>query len=104
MITLINLVLGVATVSLSVAVGFIFFQKSKNLKNTNKALTLALSWQLMGEATIGFGTLIFAMAAHTGYLDSWSTSLQSVIRLIMFLATSATTWHLYMTIKKIREA
>ena len=104
--TAINFFLGIITVFLSVVVAILFARRAVRFRpnSRNKEFSWALSLQLVGESVIGFGTLVFATAAHFGWLDDWSTSLQSLIRFVMFLATSITTVHLYKTIKRIQDA
>lgn len=97
-VTLTIFVLGIITVVLSIVVAAAFYVTSGH---RSRKLTLALTWQLIGEAVIGLGTLIFATAAHFGWLDHWSEATQSSIRLVMFLATSLTTVHLFRTVHKI---
>lgn len=97
-VTLTIFILGIVTVVLSVVVAVVFYlTKSPH----SRRLTLALAWQLVGEAVIGLGTLIFATAAHFGWLSQWSEELQSSIRLMMFLATSLTTMHLFREVRRI---
>jgi hypothetical protein len=92
--------LGLLTVVLSIVVASKFKAYSKDLAGQSNRLSTAISWQLAGEAVIGFGTLIFAAAAHFGWLDHWSIQVQSCLRLVMFLATSLTTVHLWQTLSK----
>jgi hypothetical protein len=87
--------MGLVTVILSLVVAHQFKGSSKGLEGRSKRLSTAIAWQLLGEATIGFGTLIFATAAHFGWLSGWSVELQSSLRFVMFLATSVTTIHLW---------
>lgn len=101
MVTALIFTLGVMTVYLSVAVSIKFRQYRSQLEGNARNLSGAISWQLIGEAVIGFGTLVFSAAAHFGVLDSWSLWLQSAIRFSMFLATSMTTVHLMATLKSI---
>jgi len=94
--------MGVATVALSIVASLKFNKYRKNaITSASSGLSRAISWQLAGEAVIGLGTLVFAYAAHIGVLDTWSDALQSSVRFIMFGATSATTWHLYTTLKRL---
>jgi hypothetical protein len=100
MITSIIFALGLITVVLSVMVAGKFRKYSKDLDGHSNKLSSAISWQLVGEAVIGFGTLIFATAAHFEWLNDWSIETQSSLRFVMFLATSATTIHLWRTLSK----
>jgi hypothetical protein len=81
------------------------FNRYKKAVQDNGAFRLsnAISLQLIGEAVIGFGTLIFATAAYLGILNSWSIWVQSSLRLVMFFATSVTTWHLYKTLQRLDD-
>jgi hypothetical protein len=101
-VTFLIFAMGIATVVLSGAVSIRFAQYHKELLDKDQGLARAISFQLVGEAIIGFGTLVFATAAHFGWLDGWSVELQSYIRLVMFFATSWTTYHLYRTLQSIR--
>ncbi len=96
-------VLGSATVVLSLMVAFAFARESSKInKPDTKNITAALAWQLVGEAAIGAGTLAFAYAAHTGALEEWTILRQSALRLGMFVATSVTTAHLFLTVKSLQ--
>lgn len=104
MITWVNVVLGVITVTLSSVIAREFFVRAKRSgQNRDKRFSGALAWQLVGEAVMGVGTLAFALAAHTGMLDHWSDMVQGAIRFGMFFATSATTIHLSRTIIRIQD-
>lgn len=95
--------MGIATVFLSCLVAWRFNQQRQSLRGDAKSLSGALMWQLIGEAIIGLGTLIFAFAAHRGWLSGWPAEVQSAIRFMMFAATSTTTIHLYITMRRIRS-
>jgi len=101
-LTLIIVVMGIMTIALSLFVGWKFLLQHLKMSGGNAScLTSALSWQLFGEGIIGVGTLAFAIAAHTGHLPNWEIWIQSSLRFIMFAATSLTTLHLYITIRRI---
>lgn len=95
--------LGSTTVILSLLVAYYFFKYKRKLTGKAQKLSSSIGFQLIGEAVIGLGTLTFAVGAHFGFLDYWSTSAQSAIRFTMFFATSATTLHLLRTLKKIED-
>jgi hypothetical protein len=101
MLTEAILLMGIATVVLSLIIAFEFKEQSHSLKGHPKRLSASIAWQLIGEAAIGFGTLVFAFAAHHGALRGWSLELQSAIRCVMFAATSGTTLHLFITIRSL---
>jgi len=101
MITATIMSLGVATVILSVYAAFVF--GGIKAKHDAEHVSKAICYQLFGEAVIGVGTLIFAIAAHFGWLDEWSQALQSSIRFCMFFATSATTYHLVKVVNKLKQ-
>jgi len=101
-LTFLIFAMGIATVVLSVVVSIKFEKYHKRLGKQDQGLSRAISLQLVGEAVIGLGTLVFATAAHFGWLPNWSVQLQSYIRFVMFFATSWTTYHLYLTLKRIR--
>mgnify|MGYP003644160324 CR=1 FL=1 len=101
MLTLLITILGLVTVFLSVKVALKFRNYTSNLIGDSKGLTKALSLQLWGEAIIGLGTLVFAILAHLNMLSGISDDTQSLIRLLMFFATSTTTLHLSRIVSKI---
>jgi hypothetical protein len=105
MLTPFIVILGVATVVLSLVVAFRFSCSRSRSQSSGDSedLTMALSWQLVGEAVIGFGTLIFAIFAHFNLLGGISDEIQSLIRLLMFAATSLTTIHLWRTVKRLQR-
>ena len=95
-LTLTIIMMGVATVVLSFHVAYKFWQRSRTMDGGDrKRLTISLTFQLLGESLLGLGTLSFAVAAHLDMLPHFSSSTASVIRFLMFLASSATTVHLY---------
>jgi hypothetical protein len=101
-ITLSIFLLGILTVFLSIVVAVRFNHYRRAVRGHHAGrLSGAISWQLIGEAVIGLGTLIFSAAAHYKVLPSWPIEVQSFLRFIMFLATSVTTWHLYKTLLRI---
>jgi len=102
-ITLIIVLMGLLTVVLSILVAADFHRQTKGLYGSTKLLSRALSLQLVGEAIIGGGTLFFALAAHFGYLPHLDGSIQAAIRMFMFLATSITTLHLWLLMRKIHR-
>ena len=91
-------IMGLATVILSIWAAVVFFRASSISRNQRK-LSTALAWQLIGEAIIGGGTLLFAVAAYYGFLQNLGGDIQSTIRLSMFAATSGTTLHLIRTLR-----
>jgi len=96
-------ILGTATVVLSVWVACKFRQHARNLNNTSHKLTRALMWQLIGEALLGLGTLAFAVMAYLEMLPDIPVQVQSAMRLLMFAASSITTVHLYLTTSKMNK-
>lgn len=100
-ITMTIALLGVITVVLSFEAAWIFF-RVKTIRHAQK-VSNAIGWQLIGEAVIGAGTLLFSMGAHFGWLTDWSMMTQSLIRFTMFAATSATTFHLVRVVKELRD-
>jgi hypothetical protein len=97
------LILGLLTVGLSLTVAMKFYSYTKKLDGKSEKLSFSIFYQLIGEATIGFGTLLFAAAAHFDWLQEIGGPIQSTMRFIMFLAASATTWHLLRTLKKMEK-
>ena len=104
LLTLITFILGLVTCLLSIRVAVSFWQKERGLHSQAKKLTGALKWQLIGEAVIGAGTLIFAWAAYTGELSHWSVAQMSALRVVMFVATSGTTLHLFSVVQRLHDA
>jgi hypothetical protein len=94
------MLLGGLTVVLSIAVANVF-RNFANRDGQSFKLAHAIKWQLAGEAVIGLGTLAFAILAHFQLLPGVSILDQSMIRLVMFLATSVTTFHLWWIIRFI---
>lgn len=99
MTTLFITILGAATVLVSIIVAFKFGKSQFN--GRAYSLSRAIKWQLLGEAVIGLGTLAFALAAHYGMLGNFSDQQQSLLRFIMFTATSITTIHLWCVVVKL---
>ena len=102
-LTYMIVLMGAATVTLSIYVALRFFVKHVNMRGDGRKLTGALVFMLTGEAVLGFGTLTFAIAAHTGHLPHIPIEAQSAARLLMFGATSLSTLHLFMVIMKLDE-
>jgi hypothetical protein len=103
-LTFLIFIMGLITVFLSLVVASSFSKYKKNLTGRPKRLSSSISYQLIGEAIIGSGTLLFAAAAHYGWLEDLGGNTQSAIRFIMFFATSATTLHLWRTLKTIESS
>ena len=102
-LTYMIVLMGAATVTLSVYVALRFFIKHINMRGDGRRLTGALVFMLAGEAILGLGTLAFAIAAHTGHLPHVPIEVQSAARLLMFGATSLSTLHLFMVIMQLDE-
>jgi len=102
-LTFIIVALGISTVSLSVFAATVFWGRSRYMGGDGKMLTNAIMWQLFAEGLLGFGTLVFAVGAHTGHLLDWPIWLQSWFRFIMFSATGFTTFHLWRVIEKLHD-
>ena len=100
--TFIIVLLGGLTVALSVVVANTFRNYSK-YSGLSFKLAHAIKWQLAGEAVIGLGTLAFALLAYYDQLGNVSTFEQSTIRLIMFVATSFTTLHLWWIVHNLKK-
>ena len=95
--------LGILTCVLSLFASGKFYAYKKSLTGSSKSLSNAVAFQLLGEMIIGLGTLIFAYSAHAGLLPNWSLEFQSLLRFVMFTATSLTTFHLVRTLIKIEK-
>ena len=102
-LTLLIVLMGAATVVLSVYVAYKFRRQSRQLNNGSKKLSKALMWQLVGEACLGAGTLWFAVMAYTGQLPDVPVFLQSMVRVFIFSASSLTTIHLYLTTTRLEK-
>jgi len=100
-LTLSIFVLGILTVMLSSLVALKFKRYRDRLSGGSALLAGAISWQLVGEAGLGLGTLMFSAAAHIGVLESWTIEVQSGLRFGMFFLAAITTWHLYRTLKRL---
>ena len=100
--TFLIVLLGGITVLLSIIVAAAFRNFTKR-GSISSRLAHGIKWQLAGEAVIGAGTLIFALLAHFELLNSLSTLDQSMIRLIMFIATSVTTIHLWWIVISLKK-
>lgn len=100
-LTLLTFILGVTTCVLSVTVARYFRSRKKQLSGDAAAVTAALEGQLLGEAILGFGTLVFAAGAYTGALGYWSIEITTSIRVIMFLVSAVTTIHLFNVCNRI---
>jgi len=94
--------LGVITVILSVYACCRFHVFRGGLNKAACKLSGAISWQLMGEAVIGLGTLVFATAEFMGWLEGWNYWFTSALRFTMFIFTAGTTWHLVRTIETLK--
>ena len=102
-ITTLIFILGIMTVILSIVASFKFCGYRRKLEGSSKRLSNAISWQLAGEAVIGLGTLVFATAAHYEVLPHMSVEIQSLLRFVMFTATSLTTLHLMLVLIKMEK-
>ena len=96
-------IMGAITVALSLTVAYRFYLHQRYLGKDGKKLTKALLWNLIGEATIGAITLIFALLAWSEKLPFVPIEVQSALRFIAFAATSITTVHLWKVIEELRQ-
>ena len=102
-LTFLIVLLGTATVFLSVFVALSFREQAKHMRGGGFHLSRSLMWQLIGEGVLGLGTLGFAVLAYMGKLDQVPVYAQSILRLLMFLVTSLTTVHLYLTTSRLSK-
>ena len=102
-ITLSIVVMGLATVILSIFVAYKFKQQAKHLTDGSCRLSKALMWQLVGEAMLGGGTTLFAILAYKEALPDIPVIIQSSMRVFMFSASSLTTIHLYIVTSRIEN-
>lgn len=103
LITFLIVVMGLATVILSVFVAYKFKKQAQHLSNSSGKLSKALMWQLIGEAALGAGTTVFAILAYMGALPDVPVIIQSAIRVFMFSASSLTTIHLFIVTSRIEK-
>lgn len=108
LLTFLIVFFGGITVTLSVLVAKVFRDFSKRVNSIDSKrgkfkLANAVKWQLAGEAVIGLGTILFAVLTHFNLVASISTIDQSLIRLIMVLATSITTIHLWLIVYSLKR-
>ncbi len=102
-LTLIIVILGTSTVVLSVFVAAKFKQQASHLHGGSRKLSRALMWQLIGEACLGAGTLVFAALAYFHMLPTVPVAVQSAMRLFIFSASGLTTIHLYLTTTRLNK-
>jgi len=103
-ISFITLLLGVATCALSISIAYIFHSlKLHNAESAVSRLADGIKWQIIGEAVLGAGTLVFTISAYTGHLPDWPIVLQNSIRIIMFFVAAFTTLKLYGVLRFIRN-
>ena len=103
-LTLLIVLMGALTVLLSITVALRFAGKAGGSGVGGSQLSRALSWQLYGESVIGMGTLVFALAEWSGHLSGWSATVSSSLRFLMFAATSTTTLHLFLVIRRLSKS
>ena len=102
-LTLLIVLLGATTVFLSIFVALQFRKHARKMSGGGFHLSRSLMWQLVGEGVLGMGTLGFAIMAYLGKLDQVPVYAQSILRLLMFLVTSLTTVHLYLTTARLSK-
>ena len=101
--TALIVIMGAATVVLSIFVAYKFKQQSRTLGKASGKLSLALMFQLAGEACLGAGTLWFAVMAYLGQLPDVPIFVQSMVRVFIFSASSITTIHLYLVTTRLEK-
>ena len=102
-LTFFIVLLGLATVVLSIFVALQFGKQARHLKGGGFHLSRSLMWQLIGEGVLGLGTLAFSILAYMNKLDNVPVYAQSILRLLMFTVTSLTTVHLYLTTLRLSK-
>jgi len=102
-LTFIIFTMGAMTCVLSMWVAIVFRRRHKAMQGDGRSLARAMYFQLLGEFTIGLGTLIFATLAWQGHLPKVSIEVQSGLRFVMFFATAVTTAHLYHIVTKLDQ-
>lgn len=102
-LTMVIFFMGMLTVILSFWVAIVFKRRHSRMRGDGRSLAHAIYWQLLGEFTIGLGTLIFATLAWQGHLPNISVEVQSGLRFVMFFATAITTAHLYHIVTKLDQ-
>ena len=100
------LLMGCITVTLCASLG----RRFNNVKTFAVAsadasrLLNALTLQLTAEALFALGVVIFAMAEYFEILDTWSWTVTSWIRFMMFSTTTVTTYYLLATMNRIANS
>jgi len=102
-LTLLIVLMGASTVSLSVFVAIKFKQQARRLSRESGKLSIALMFMLIGEACLGAGTLWFAVMAYLERLPDVPLFMQSMVRVFIFSASSLTTVHLYLVTKRLEK-
>jgi len=102
-LTFFIVLLGLATVVLSIFVALQFRKQARHLNGGGFHLSRSLMWQLIGEGVLGLGTLAFSILAYMNKLDNVPVYAQSILRLLMFTVTSLTTVHLYLTTLRLSK-
>ena len=102
-LTFFIVLLGLATVVLSIFVALQFRKQARHLKGGGFHLSRSLMWQLIGEGVLGLGTLAFSVLAYMNKLEHVPVYAQSILRLLMFTVTSLTTIHLYLTTLRLSK-
>jgi hypothetical protein len=94
-------VMGAFSVVCSIHASIFFYQIVRGGRGATCRLSFALFVTLIGEAVVVFGTLIFSVAQHFGWIENWGVFTNSFIRFCMFASTSTTTCLLLYTCKRI---
>lgn len=102
-LTFVIFTMGAMTCILSMWVAVVFRRRHKSMSGDGRSLARAIYFQLIGEFTIGLGTLVFSTLAWQGHLQNVSIEVQSALRFVMFFATAATTAHLYHIVTKLDQ-
>lgn len=92
---LVTVMLGVVTVCLSLFLAYLFFRLHRDLG-------FALGLMLLAEAFVGFCTLIFSTASLVNIYNTMTPEAAMAIRWAMFLASSVTSIHLYIVLRRLR--
>lgn len=113
--TLPTVILGITVVILSAYIAVVCFRTSRRLReNLTKygeeqnglmlTLTIVITasgYQLLSEAFLALGTLVFSLGEHFDIIKLWGVNVSTGIRLAMLSVAAVTSIHLCRAIKKI---
>lgn len=84
-------------------VGISFYLSCRFSKVRNVRLAQSLGWQLLGEAIVGFVTVMFAITSWLDLYRELSPELVVGMRITIFTAASVTSINLYRKVRAIEK-